>query len=149
MEMAARSDRPTALLLAAVTLLNFVGCGGGDEVELGTVSGIVTLDGAPLRGVFVNFQPTGGTPSYGITDSQGRFQLSNVAGEGAIVGKHEVFLEEMTAEDAVELVGDLGGRPSRVPQKFQTPFETIEVSSGHNDVMLNLSSAGSSDVPTE
>ena len=58
--------------IVAVMLLGpLVGCGGSDEVELGTVSGVVTLDGAPLRGVFVTFQPQGFPPSSG-SDQSGR-----------------------------------------------------------------------------
>ena len=51
------------------------GCGSGNN--LATVRGKVTLNGRPLQGALVEFQPTapGGSPSSGITDAEGRYEL--------------------------------------------------------------------------
>lgn len=126
--------------LSVAVLAVLSGCGGGNEVELGTVSGIVTLDGAPLRGVFVTFQPQGYPPSMGVTDKDGKFELTYAGEQGAVVGTHEVYLDELLADEVEEYQTDIGGRPSKVPEKFMEPFQTVEVNSGHNDVFLELSS---------
>lgn len=43
------------------------GCGSGVALpELGTVSGVVTLDGKPLPGVTVKFVPANGRTSSGL-----------------------------------------------------------------------------------
>lgn len=53
-----------------------MGCGpGGDQPELGTVTGTVTLDGEPLPGVAVVFQPDSGRPARGKTDANGKYEL--------------------------------------------------------------------------
>ena len=129
--------------VSAAILLSLVGCSGGDdEVELGTVSGVVTLNGKPLKGVFVTFQPQGFPPSTGVTDKQGRYELSFQEELGAVIGKHEVFLGELLADEVEEYRSEIGGRPSKVPAKFQEPFQTQEVTAGHNEVNLTLSTGG-------
>lgn len=80
------------LCVAALT----AGC-GDSEYPLAPVSGVVTLDGAPLAGGVVNFQPTSsdslppGPGSTSRTDDQGRFSLKTVDGDaGAVVATHRV-----------------------------------------------------------
>ena len=55
--------------LALITLsLFFIGCGGGaasDAPDLGQVSGVVTMDGKPLEGAMVTFEPTGAAALHG------------------------------------------------------------------------------------
>jgi hypothetical protein len=77
------------------------GCSSSKVVP---VSGRVTLDGRPLAGVHVGFQPIAkagdlnpGGGSYAVTNSDGQFQLLLVEGEqpGAFVGQHRV---EITAK---------------------------------------------------
>jgi hypothetical protein len=60
----------------------FTGCGGS---TVAPVSGRVILDGKPLAGIHVSFQPTGGGKeqnpgggSYAITDDSGGFTLRMV-----------------------------------------------------------------------
>jgi len=70
-----------------------LGCGTGGP-ELAPVSGRVTLDGRPLELADVVFQPEGAlSPSYGRTDTEGRYQLGYKRGvTGAIVGEHMVAI---------------------------------------------------------
>jgi hypothetical protein len=70
----------------------FAGCSQGDQPELGRVHGHVTLDGKPLAGVVVSFQPiNGGRQSSGETDDQGSYELIYIRDiQGAKVGKHRV-----------------------------------------------------------
>jgi hypothetical protein len=72
------------------------GCGTGPKARYAEVSGVVTLDGKPLRGAVVRFYPvvegTEGLPfSTGTTDDAGRYTLTSDAGPaGAVVGKCRV-----------------------------------------------------------
>src|SRR5262245_52727183 len=90
--------------LAVVAIL-VVGCSKG-PYETAEVSGRITLNGEPLAGVAVMFQPMApegninpGPGSYGITDADGRYTLTLVGKEtpGAVVGKHKV---RITPHDA-------------------------------------------------
>ncbi|QDS95389.1 hypothetical protein FF011L_41850 [Roseimaritima multifibrata] len=74
-----------------------LGCGNGETYV--PVTGVVTLDGQPLSDAKLIFEPVGdakgvasGKPSYGRTDSMGRFSLNcPIANEdGAVVGTHRV-----------------------------------------------------------
>ena len=69
------------------------GCGSGGK--LATVRGRVTLNGQPLQGALVEFQPTdpGGSPSSGMTDAEGRYELMYTFDKrGAAPGEHVVSI---------------------------------------------------------
>lgn len=75
-------------MVAAVT-----GCGGGSELDVGEVTGVVTLDGKPLPNAVVTFVPKAGGPSgVGTTDAEGKYQLLTVEEAGAVVGEHLVSI---------------------------------------------------------
>ena len=57
-----------------VIALSLTGC-GSDGPERGVVTGKVTLNGDPLPNADVEFQPEEGSPSYGMTDEKGRYDL--------------------------------------------------------------------------
>ena len=71
------------------------GCGGGDFAP---VTGVVTVNGQPMANVRVVFAPMAtadtiepGPPSLGVTDSEGRYELSTKDGSyGAVAGQHTV-----------------------------------------------------------
>jgi hypothetical protein len=115
----------------------FAGCSSSGVAP---VSGQVTLDGKPLAGVHVGFQPIAkagnlnpGGGSYAMTDSDGKFTLLLVEGEqpGAIVGKHRV---EITARSEIPANIDVAKRPPPkvfVPAKYSRNSElTFEVPAG-------------------
>jgi len=73
------------------------GCGGDGRPSLVKVTGTVTLDGQPLEGAIVAFQPITDAkakfqrPSAGTTDASGKFVLGTYAiDDGAPVGKFRV-----------------------------------------------------------
>ncbi|MBS0265695.1 MAG: carboxypeptidase regulatory-like domain-containing protein [Planctomycetes bacterium] len=75
--------------LAAWGLLGLGGCGPDwDGPPLAHVSGIVTLDGAPLPNAIIIFEPIGeGHPATGFTDENGEYDLEYNEGiPGAVVG---------------------------------------------------------------
>ena len=89
---------------------------GGCQRTIVPVSGRVTLNGQPLAGAVVTFQPHGdrnsarpvATGSTGRTDSQGRFSLRLVKPDkpGAVVGDHAVTIStSVGGSDAVPPTG--------------------------------------------
>jgi hypothetical protein len=65
-----------------------------DMPELGYVSGVVTLDSQPLKGVTIYFKPEVGRPSQGKADESGRYQaMYRIDKEGVKVGPNRVHLE--------------------------------------------------------
>jgi hypothetical protein len=125
-----------ALVVAALC------CGAGCQpsANIVPVSGRVTLDGKPLAGVHVSFEPIApkgkleaGGGSYAIADGDGKYKLLMVDGEkpGAVVGKHRVAF---TARSQVPDDIDLPTKPPppvAVPDKFSRNSElTFEVPAG-------------------
>lgn len=130
-----------ASLPVLLTALSFLGgCGGGDSFELATVTGKVTMDGKPLAGVTVTFQPitvatkNPGAGSFGKTDEQGQFTLELITtGEaGAVVGKHRVSIT--TPEPEGDEESDLNVFVDPIPARYNADSTlTLEVSSDGTD----------------
>ncbi len=103
-----RSEFSRLPLLAVMLLALACGCGGGEkEPEMAAVTGIVKLDGAPIKGLLVKFEPKAagelkvGSASSGITDDQGKFTLTSASGKsGAVVGNHTVRINHASEADA-------------------------------------------------
>jgi hypothetical protein len=122
-----------------LTLPAWTGCG---DAKLGRVSGVVTLDGQPLPRATVEFQPKDGSPSYGITDEQGRYQLRYRRNQpGAEVGPHVV---RVTTYDW--LTNPDGSRteiPEQVPPAYNVHSTlSFEVKRGSQRIDLELRKIG-------
>jgi hypothetical protein len=124
------------LLLAAL-----LAAGCGDAGDYPPVSGRVTLDGKPLAGARVLFQPDGagkleaGRGSLATTDADGRFALTQIGAKGAAgakVGRHRVVVSK--ADREVKADDDKGGGPGGkevVPAKYSTESTlTFDVPAG-------------------
>ncbi len=95
------------LILLACMAATAAGC-SGDSSEVAKVSGRVTLDGRPVEGAKVIFQPRGptrtpgdvGSGSYATTDAEGRYTLKQIDPDrhGAVIGTHCVTIT--TARDS-------------------------------------------------
>ncbi len=79
----------------------WAGCGQGDGAAFAPVSGIVTVDGQPMAGVIVTFEPQTThvradqrAASVGVTDADGIYVLKAGGDQinGALIGKHRVRL---------------------------------------------------------
>jgi hypothetical protein len=109
------------------------GCGGpGKDVpKLGTVTGVVTLDGEPLENAMVQFVPDHARMSGGKTDAQGKYELNfNERLKGAAIGKHKV---RITVGSPME--------PQKIPAKYNVQTElTAEVKEGPNTINFDLTS---------
>jgi hypothetical protein len=92
------------------------GCGGGPRPQLGTVEGVVTLDGVPLAAATVRFTPHGpGRTAQGVTDASGRYRLLYLRDvPGANVDRHVVRIT--TASDETHGVESLPPRYHRRSQ---------------------------------
>ena len=115
-----RTLSPRFLSAAFLLLLSAQGCGGGKDLGLVSVEGVVTLNGTPLPDASVIFRPTKGRPSIGITDTNGRYRLEYIEGrEGAIPGAHKVAIStfvEPNRDSSDSLLQK--GRPELVPAQY-------------------------------
>lgn len=112
-------------MVVALGSLLALGCGGGPRVV--KVAGVVTLDGRPLEGASLAFQPIvsaedphPGPSSSAKTDAEGRYhlELADTAIPGAVAGKHRVTI----ASGAPSVPFDDAGRapPDPVPEKYRS-----------------------------
>jgi hypothetical protein len=131
-----RSTLFQTLGLAATVAL--AGCGSvGDAPETGEVSGYVKLDGQPLPGAFVVFQPQEGRPSNGQTNEEGFYELTYSRDlSGAKVGPHLVRITtEVEGEEGIPCVTE------KLPQKYNAKSELKEtVEAGDNKIDFDLTS---------
>jgi hypothetical protein len=89
---AARPPRLAGLVLLALAV---AGCGG--RYKPVPVSGVVTLDSAPVEGATVYFYAVGderdGRPAQGVTDKNGEFRLSTMGeNDGALPRNYKVVI---------------------------------------------------------
>ncbi len=121
------------LLMAAVS-----GCGTGKPYETAPVSGRVTLNGKPLAGARLTFQPQhdpkqgplSGPESHGVTDADGNYVLTTIfQDKGAAVGRHRVMISTRRLErPANNPEGPLREvAPERVPNKYFSDKEPLYV----------------------
>jgi hypothetical protein len=154
--------------MAALCAIAVVGCpGGGTAIQTDYVEGVVTLDGEPVAGAIVTFQPKGpgGMSATGMTDEQGKYTLNPVgggqmaaeAGSGTLAGEYYVGVvktemevplsEEEAEEQGVEYVPPTGMESTKVthivPERYNNPKESgIEktVTEGQNSIPIELTS---------
>jgi hypothetical protein len=82
---------------ALLTLLVVLASGCARGPALAPVEGTVRMNGQPLANVQVEFWPeSNGARSTGLTDKDGRYQLTyNGKEAGAVVGPHRVLLYDL------------------------------------------------------
>ena len=87
------------LRILSISLALFLCCCGSSNS--GSVSGTITIDGAPLEGAKVCFYPAQGRASIGTTDSQGKYNLAYSRSQNeSPIGEYRVTL---STEKAVEV----------------------------------------------
>lgn len=90
------------------------GCGGGSTMKPETLvpaSGRVQLDGKPVAGIRLSFQPVSGTKAVGgywaVTDDDGKFTVRQHASKPGIPpGEYEVRLSRLVKADGTPLEED-------------------------------------------
>lgn len=118
--------------MIALVCVAIAGCSQGDRPALGTVKGVVTLDGKPLANAAVRFLPV--VPvraSMSMTDAEGRYELVYIRDiMGAAVGEHRV---EITTEAA--------GTAEKLAAKYHSATTlTAKVEPGVNEINFDLTS---------
>lgn len=141
-------------------VVSLAGCGGGGAtggVPVYSVTGTVTMAGAPLGDATVAFAPLDGQPTaIGTTDEDGTFKLTTYTyGDGAAEGKYKVLVSKTIMpngggggdddehgddyESGSEHAGGgtAGGGTSMVPPSYNskedTPFEAAVTKDGDNN----------------
>ena len=126
--------------LSSLAILGILsGCGGADVPPIGSVSGIVTIDGKPAPNIRVMFHPKEkGRPSNGLTDQDGSYTLSySPNAMGALIGKHEVSIS--APEPSVDDAGSVSKTrlvSTAIPQKYASMVKEMEVKAGSNTIDL-------------
>lgn len=125
------------------------GCGGSGiaEPELATVTGVVTVDGAPGANLLITFEPQPkdikdvknvGAGSTAQTDEEGTFELNYKGKKGAVVGKHLVRIA------AIAGGGPAGGEAAvaagiEIPPRYNSESDVVrEVQKGDNSIDLEV-----------
>lgn len=136
-----------AWLRAAAIAAALAMCGGcSDGPRLGSVEGIVTLDGRPVTNGKVLFQPAAGRGAEGIIQSDGSFAMATDGeGAGAHLGLHKVAIVayEQGSSGRPEPGGPRTTLKPLVPERYLAPGTsglTYEVKPGENRAEFALTS---------
>lgn len=79
------------------------GCSSSGRPEVAPAKGVVTHKGKPVGGATVIFNLPGGAARVGegVTDSEGRFQISTFENnDGAIIGTHDVLVRKLSGQSS-------------------------------------------------
>jgi hypothetical protein len=136
-------QRNSATVLGAVVLSLFVtGCSSG-----GSVSGKVTLDGAPLQSGTVTFHPVNGGPSaVGTISADGKYELAIGNDRSVPPGDYVVTVvatETLSSAQAADPKKAPTAPKRLTPDKYASKDSTdlkVAVKGGGNDVPLELKS---------
>lgn len=137
-----RRPSGTRASLAAILLGGVLAWTAGCDqtgLDLGSVEGVITLDGQPLAGALVEFQPVGGERSSyeGQTDPKGHYVLHATASQkGAELGEYTVHIRlPKTGTDPSPKP------PVRIPARYNTRTELkATVQAGKNKCDFALTS---------
>lgn len=138
-----KNPNTSLTLLAVVALCLAMGCAQAAGPELGYVEGNVTLDGKPLDGAEVQFEPSDSRPSVAFTDENGHYVLKFTGSrDGATVGTHTVRILSARGSSGGEGDGPLvKARPELLPAKYHEKSTlTADVQSGNNTIDFDLQS---------
>ena len=140
--------RPTFSIVLVIAGLA-AGC-DQQPYGLAPVSGTVTLDGKPVSGAQVSFQPQGGAGnenpgpgSTGTCDSSGRYELKTIRDEpGAVTGPHAVRIYGPKSSGGSHSDTDAPGRKELFPPRynFQTELSFEVPSEGTTSANFECSS---------
>ncbi|RCS43239.1 carboxypeptidase regulatory-like domain-containing protein [Bremerella cremea] len=106
----------TTLSFTLLSLLFLTGCSASSG--LGDVTGVVTLDGAPLSQAIIFFKPEAeGATAFGRTDENGRYQLTYVGNrQGTLPGVNKVRIT--TRQETENEAGRIVWTKEKVPAKY-------------------------------
>ncbi len=104
-------------------MLGLIGCSQPVSNPGGVgVSGVVTMNGAPLSKGTITFapdEPGTGTTATGVIGSSGAYQLGTAkAGDGAQPGRYKVTVVSVDSEATMDEKGKPIPAKSAIPEKF-------------------------------
>lgn len=147
-----RIRRSCALIILNLLILLLPGCGSSDQPELGEVTGTITFNKQPLVGVAVVFQPENGRPARGMTNAEGKYELTYIRQtKGSKVGPNRVEIapSEEGEEEEAAVGGEeadssakksKSGKPT-IPARYNVRSElTADVKPGKNTCNFDLES---------
>lgn len=118
-----------ALLFSLAT-----GCTGKGNPTLGRVSGVVTLDGKPVKGAVLEFIPqeSGKSVAWGSTNENGQYEMAfGQNRKGAFLGR---TLVRITSDDHVSIDGQEYLSTEVFPPKYHVKSEQfIDIKEGKNE----------------
>lgn len=126
----------------SVSLFALAGCGKSD---IAAVEGTITMDGKPLSGASVVFQPPGGRPSGARTNEEGKYVLNYSGGrKGAIPGLNRVKISTQADPYEDEAGNPVKATPETIPMKYntRTELEFTVVEGERNVANFDLKSDG-------
>jgi hypothetical protein len=118
----------SGILGVAAFAATCMGCGGASTgPELVPVSGVVTYNGAAIRGANVIFHPaevaSGTLAGQAVTDEEGRFEMRTHAGGGKFrpglaPGKYQIAITKL---DKAAIATTLAPPKDLLPRKYGNP----------------------------
>jgi hypothetical protein len=128
-------DGSACALLAVWAVLLVAGC-GPKQPATGEVSGVVTIEGMPVGGLIVHFEPQDGVrlglpPAYGVTNESGRYRAM-LRGQrpGAAVGLNHVRITPAERD---------GAPPAEIHARYAGDYAFwFEVAPGANTFDIEL-----------
>ena len=98
--------RPSLRILLAIGLLGATGCGA----SVGSVTGLVTYNGGPLKGGSVTLIPMDGSGESfsGQIQEDGKYTIERIKS-----GKYKVCVETSSLKPAAQGMGSYGGAKGR------------------------------------
>lgn len=149
------SLRLSGLSFLLMATLILAGC---QDSKLGSVTGVVSIDGKPVEMASVSFIPDFGRASVGSTNEKGEYVLNYTSSKkGALIGKHKVtistkyvaetnyslqtYSEEGPIKPTRSDVVKSKGRKEMLPKKYRdrnTTELTAVVEPGSNEINFKL-----------
>ena len=132
---------PVSICFVLTTVLAVsAGCSGGGTPDVGVVTRTVTMDGKPLENAEIVFAPSSGRPSMGLTDSNGKYELTYIRDvKGAVPGTHKVRITTRPESRPDDYTGPQF--KETIPAKYNADTTlTADVKAGENTFNFDLQS---------
>ena len=129
--------RYVTIVLMIGVVCTVVGCKPSGP-NVAPVKGVVTVDGAPGKGLKVEFLPEGeGRGSGARTNDDGEYELMySIQTEGALIGKHMVVITTQNPHKYGPPPPDFA---ETLPDRYHSKSElTAEVKKGRNKINFDL-----------
>ncbi|MHC2068709.1 carboxypeptidase-like regulatory domain-containing protein [Bremerella sp. T1] len=132
------------LILLAASVA--IGCGTSNMPDIGQVHGKVTLNGEPVEGAMVSFEPVeGGRTGWAMTDANGEYALKYSGNaKGTRTGENLVRItsaKSATRDDRGRVV-EAAVKEKFPPQYNSESTQTVTVEGGSNEFNFAVTTDG-------